>query len=210
MTLSSLILIVFVIYPQTLKLIQNQKVQEDLIEKSKFLEAKASILEGLDEEDLAQKVEYTLIAYPIDRDFGNIVGLLQSLTNQNGFSISTLSVSPGSDTPDAVQKYGVKMEILGSGRLLPRFITAIESSVRIMKVANIEVSPVRGGDIINVALEIEVLYAQAPKSFGGPDSPLPQLSSEDEELITKLATFGIPKTSQPVISQPRGKANPFE
>lgn len=164
----------------------------------------------MDEDDLVRNVEYALIAYPIDRDFNNIVGLLQSLTRENDFSISTLSVTPGSDTPDAVQKYGVKMEILGSGSLLPHFITAIESSVRIMKVANIEVSPVRGGDIINVALEIEVLYAQAPKSFGGPTSPLPQLSNQDEELIAKIATFGIPRPSQGVTSQSRGKSNPFE
>ena len=210
MALSSLILIIFVIYPQIVKLISNQKLYYDLIEKSKFLEAKASSLETFDEDDLLRNVEYALIAYPIERDFNNIFGLLQSLTRQNGFSISTLSVAPGSDTPDAAQKYGVKMETLGPLSVLPNFITAIESSVRIMKVVNIEVSPVGGRDIINVVLDVEVLYAKAPKSFGDPASPLPQLSNQDEEIIAKIATFDIPRPSQQVTSQPQGKSNPFE
>lgn len=207
--LSSLILIVFIIFPQTVKLITNQKVANDLIEKSKFLEAKASTLESLDDADLSQKVEYVLLAYPTDRDFGNVVGLLQTVANQNGFSIATLSVSQGADLESA-QKYIVKLESLGPENLLALFIKAIESQARIMKVNRIEISSGRGGGIINTSLEVEVFYAQAPKSFGGADSPLPQLSGEDEAIIAQIATFGITKPPQPVTSQPRGKADPFE
>lgn len=208
--LSSLILIIFVIYPQSNKLITNQRVQQDLAEKSKFLEAKASTLESLDDTDLSNKLEYVLLSYPTDRDFGNIIGLLQTISNQNGFNITTLSVSSGSETPEVAQKYRVRLELLGSENLFPSFITAIESAVRIMKISSIEISPSREGGVISISLEVEVLYAQAPTSFGGADTPLPQLSDEDDKIIAKIATFGIPATSQPTTSQPRGKADPFE
>lgn len=214
--LSCLILIVFVIYPQTAKLIKNQKEQGDLIAKSKFMEAKASTLDSLDEGDLTQKVGYVLTAYPLEADFPNVVGLLQRVAAQNDFSVITLSVNPGSKTSGEPQKYDVKLETVGPESLLPRFITSIEASLRIMRVVSIEISPAKEGNITNAALEIEALYAQAPSSFGGPASPLPELSQADEELIAQLAAYGISKPStisvpsQPSAQQPRGKSDPFE
>lgn len=211
--LSSLILIVFVIFPQTIKLVQNRKVQGELIAKSKFLEAKAVTLEGLDEGNLQQKLGYVLTAYPLEADFANVLGILQEVAGKNGFSVITLSVNPGSSSSGEQQKYGVNLETVGLESLLPRFITSIESSVRIMKVVSIEISP--AGDRVNVTLEIEALYAQAPLSFGVPTSPLPELSQTDEELILQLAASaisppsGISQPSQ-APSQPRGKPNPFE
>lgn len=208
---SCLILIIFVIYPQTVKLVQNQKVQGELKEKSEFLEAKATTLENLDEEDLSTKLGYVLTAFPTEHDFGNIVGLLQEIARDNGFTISTLSVQPGSQDSGSSQKYGVKLEAVGSEDLLPRFITSIESSVRIMKVDAIEVTPARAGGAASISLDVAVLYAQAPSSFGGPGSPLPEVSKEDETLIVTLSTFSIPGSlAQPISAQPRGKTNPFE
>lgn len=209
-SISSLLLIVFVIYPQSIKLITNQRVHQDLSEKSKFLEVKASTLESLDEEDLSRKIEYALLAYPADRDFGNIVGLLQTVSNQNGFSIVTLSVRGDPQTSGDAQKYSVKLESLGPENLLPRFIAAIESSIRIMKISSIEISSSREGGIINTALEVDVFYAEAPKSFGGPDSPLPQLSNKDEQIIATIATSTASRLPQILTPQPRGKLDPFE
>lgn len=214
--LSSLILIVFVISPQTIKLIQNQKVQGELIEKSKFLEAKAVTLEELDEAALQKKLGYALTAFPPEQDFVFVLGILQEVAGKNGFSIVTLSVQRGSQSSGSSQKYGIKLDVIGAKNFLPSFISSIESSGRIMKVGNMEISPVREGDTVNVSVDIEVLYAPSPTSFGGPESPLPELSEKDEELLTKLAATGVgisvlpqqQPSSQP--PSPRGKANPFE
>ena len=79
--ISSLILIVFVILPQTIKLVTNQGAEEELFNKSQFLEVKAQDLDNLDQEDLSRKVQYVLGVYPADKDFGNIVGIIQSVTS---------------------------------------------------------------------------------------------------------------------------------
>lgn len=212
--LSSLILITLVIYPQIVKLINNQKVQTDLSAKSKFLEAKASTLENLDQEDLLKKVGYALNAYPPEPDFINALGILQQVASQNGFSITTLSVNSGSST-SGIQKYRIKLDAIGPNSLLSNFITSIESSKRIMKLGSIEISAGKDSNSVNIGLDIEVLYAQEPSSFGGVDSPLPQLSKRDEELISTLAAFNPTSSSQPTPTQvtpssSRGKANPFE
>src|SRR3989304_7777764 len=75
--LSSLFLIVFAIYPQVIALINNQKLFGELIDQSKFLEAKADTLESYDENDLARKVNLVIPAYPQDNDFGRILDVLQ-------------------------------------------------------------------------------------------------------------------------------------
>ncbi len=219
--LSTVFMIVFVIYPQTAKLFDNQKVQEDLNNKSQFLEAKAATLEALDDSDLSKKVGYVLSAYPSEPDFVNILGILQNVANQNGFSISALSVNPTTSTSGGSQKYSVKMDAVGSRNLLPRFITSIESSGRLVRVKGIDISPGKGGDSISVNLDIEVLYALIPSGLGGTaDTPLPALSDKDEQLITTLATFSpaTPVTAPTQESNnsnnkqvtPRGRANPFE
>lgn len=209
--ISALILIIFVIYPQTVKLIQNQNVHNNLEEKTKFLEAKASSLNSLDEDELVQKVGYVLAAFPTDRDFGNIVSLLQAITKENNFNISTLSVNTSSESLGGNQKYGIKLDGIGFKSSLPRLISAIESSVRIMKVRSMEISPSAGSDIVSAILGIEVFYSPPPQTFGGPDSPLPEISQRDEELIETIATFITKPAAEEVGSfGPRGKSNPFE
>lgn len=213
--LSSLIMVVFIIYPQTLKLIDNQKTQENLITKSQFLEVKAAALENLNDSDLTKKVSYVLNAYPQEPDFVNVLGILQTDANQNGFGISALTVNSGSGSPSSSQKYTVKLDAIGPRNLLSRFITSIESSGRLIKVKSIEISPGRDTDSANISLEVEVLYASIPSSLGsGTDSPLPVLSDKDEQLITTLAGFSTPPPaavpSQPTKPTSKGRANPFE
>lgn len=211
--LSSLILIIFVIYPQTAKLFANGRLESDLRSKSKLLEAKAESLENYDERDLARKVTYVLNAFPGEKDFLNIMVLLQTLSSQSGYHI--LSLSPGSGSasePGKQPSYHVKLEVLGPKAALPRLVTSIEQSSRIMRVNSLEISATRQTDVVNVILGIEVFFSPLPKQFGTVDSPLPTLSNKDEELITKLAASAPSAVTptEPVFLGPRGKANPFE
>lgn len=211
--LSSLILISLVIYPQTAKLIQNSRFESDLRSKSKLLEAKAESLDNYDEVDLTRKVGYVLNAFPGEKDFLNIMVLLGTLTSQSGYNISSLSPGPGSTSePGKQQNYLVKLEVLGPKTALSRLVTSMEESSRIMRVVSLEISATRQADIVNVNLGIEVLFSPLPSQFGTVDSPLPVLSSKDEELITKLAaTAPVVAPIQPAApSGPRGKSNPFE
>lgn len=208
--ISSLILIVFVIYPQITKLISNNALESDLKDKSKLLEVKAQTLENYDKADLERKVNYTLNAYPAERDFTNIIGLLQGLSAGSGFNVNSLTLG-GSSQPEA-KSYNVKLEILGPKSLLPNLVSNIENSVRIMKVASIELTPTKDFDLGQVNLSVEVFFAALPQTFGTVDSPLPTLSDKEEELLVKLAASAPAPvaTSQVAPSGPRGKANPFE
>ncbi len=206
-SLCSLILIVFVIYPQIIKLIGNQKSLGDLTNKSEFLATKVSALESYNGEDLSKKVGLSLYSYPQDKDFGFVIGLLQNISSQSGYSIVSISLG---DTSKADTSYTVKMELIGSSSLLPVLVSNIENSPRLMRVASLETSS-KDTNSTNVALTVDVLYSPLPKSFGSDDSPLPSISADDEQVLTKISTAAPISGTQTIFSSsPRGKTNPFE
>lgn len=210
--LSSLILIIFVIYPQTAKLIANQKVEGDIRSKSNFLEVKAQTLESYDPEDLNKQVNFTLNAYPTEKDFIPALSLLQNLISQSGFSSISTSFGAASVKSANTQSYSIKLDLLGPLSFLQDLLNNIEDSPRLMRISNVEA--VGGGDrkVANISLEVEVLYSSAPTEFGSIDSPLPELSQKDQEVIVKLARLGTVVNPLQITPQlgPRGKVNPFE
>lgn len=209
--ISCLVLIVSVILPQTLKLVTNQKVGDDLLTRSENLEVKAQNLESINGEDLSQNLIYALNVYPSDKDYGNIIGLIQKNTSEVGFNIDSLNLGGGgvSAKTDA-QSFSVSLQLSGSKVLLPILLSNFENGPRLMRIANLEVSST-SGEGVQVSLGLDVLYSSSPGDFGSIDSPLPTLSEKDEELLTKLAVVSGPSVSLGgVVSTPRGKANPFE
>ena len=208
--LSSLFLIVFAIYPQTVQLIQNRKTASDLINKSKFLETKVAALESYDEEDLSRKVTLVLGVYPADKDFGNILGLLQEKTSQFGFNITSLSLGNIGSKLGSSESYIVKMEVEGTKVLLPVLLNNLEDSSRLMRISTIDISSSQVSQALTVNLVVEVLYSKLPQAFGTADSPLPEITQKDDQAIVILAELSRISTPATASSSLRGKPNPFE
>lgn len=211
--LSSLLLIALVILPQTIKLVTNQTTGSELLNKSQFLEVKAQTLETLDAGDLTKKVDYALNVYPPGKDFGNVLGIIQRITGQTGFSILSFNIggSRGSET----QSYSISLQLIGSRLLVSTLLNSLEKTPRLMKVDSIEVSQATGIQGVEVNLSLSVLFSPLPQNFGTVDSPLPELSQNEEELLVRLAGaqegVGIAGGEGEVSSTTqRGKANPFE
>ena len=209
---SSLILIIFVIYPQIMSLLTNQKNISDLINRSKDLEVKAQALESLNGEDLSRKVEYALSSYPDNLDFGNVIGLIQNLTTQSGFSAISISIGSSSTKLPNSQSYGIKLDVAGPKSLFSILLTNIERSIRLIRISSVEVTNSQNQQSVNASLSLDILYSPLPGSFGNIDSPLPQLTDKDEQLLATLAKNTTPtiSSSTNVVLPPRGKANPFE
>lgn len=207
--LSSLFLIVFAIFPQTMKLISNQQLSNDLQNKSKFLENKVAALESYNAEDLSRKVELVLTSYPSDKDFGNILGLLQQQTPQFDLNIVSASLGGGSGKLGDTESYEVKLEIAGSRSLFSAFLNNLENLSRLIRVKGVNISSGQASTI-NVSLVVEVLYSKLPQTFGAADSPIPELNQKDEELLAVLAATTGTATSSAAPPSQRGKFNPFE
>ncbi len=205
-------LIIFIIYPQVASLITNQKKVGDFQAKAKFLDAKVQALESFNQPDLSQKVNLALSSIPADKDFANALTLIQTLAGQSGFNIVSLTLGGAVEGKSAQPSYAVKLELLGPKSLVTNLISSFDNSSRIMRVNNIEVSSGKDPNTIDVALEIYVLYSPIPADFGSIDSPLPQITQKDQQLLTKLSSsIQLPQTAGSINQlTPRGKANPFE
>lgn len=206
---SSLVLICLVIYPQTLKLINNFQTEGQLNSKFESLEGKAKALESVDEEDLNDKLALALNIYPSDRDFSSVVGVLQNIISRSGFTIISLHLGGNSDQSKSSDSfYNINLEIMGPKSLLSSLVSGIETSSRIMRVNSVEISNAQANENVNLGLAVKVYYQTLPDTFGSVDSQLPILTEKDEAVLARLATVQI--TSPSVFSVPKGKANPFE
>ncbi len=210
--LSSLFLIIFALYPQTAKLIENQRVAGDLTNKSKFLATKVTALESYSAEDLSRKVGIALDAFPADQDYGNVLGLLQGVAAQSGFTISSITFGNTPSKLGNASSFTIRLEIKGLRSLFQSFLTNLENSPRIMRVSSVDISFTQASETFDGAMGLEVLYSPAPQTFGTVDSPLPSLSQKEEELLVTLSSSRTALTVSPSVAQPSqgGKANPFE
>lgn len=210
---SSLILIIFVIYPQTIKLISNNSAQGALVNRSKFLEAKASELKSVNEADLSKKLNLALTALPGDKDFGEVIGLVQEIANQNRFDLISLDLTSSEEQATSSTSFGyynITVEAVGPKGGLNNLLVEIENASRVMRVDTILITSGKDPNIINAITGVKVYYSVIPTKIGSVDAPLPQLSRQDEDLLLKLSSIieAAPPTSTTL--SPRGKSNPFE
>lgn len=211
--MSSLFLIFFVIYPQVSKLISNQEAMGSLNMKSQLLEKKVTALQGYDNEDLSRKLGIILGALPTDKDYGSILGLLQQLTINSGFNANSISFGKGAGDTAGVSNFEVKLEIKGFKDNFQTLLDNLENSSRLIRVNRIEVTSRQNSPTLESSLGIEALYAGMPNDVGNVDSPLPEFSPKDEEIIQKLAELeqaALTSSSSSAVQSPRGKSNPFE
>lgn len=205
--LSCLILIVFVMIPQLSKFFKNSQIETDFKAKSDFLDTKVEALESLDEKDLQKKVKDVVASFPQEKDFITLITLLQKITSENGFSMTSLSFGGGGVSKE--QGYGITVEVVGPKGIFARLLNNIETSPRLMRVDRIEISSGKAGDAISANLAIAALFAPLPGNLGSVDSPLPPISKGEEELMAKLAG-GQEITLTTVDLSSTGKSNPFE
>lgn len=208
--LSSLFLILFAIYPQAAKLIADQKVADELFGKSTLLATKVQALESYNESDLSQKVNVTLASLPTNKDFSNIFGVLEQLTSQSGFSINSISLGNTAGKVGNVNSYEVKLEMKGIKILLPVLLSNLEKSARLIRISSIDIAVDSASQVANISLAVQVLYDPPPQNFGTPDSPLPELSQQDEAIISSLVQTPQEVSTTSAVVSPRGKVNPFE
>lgn len=210
-TLASLILIVFVIYPQTVKLISNHRTGEELLGKMRFLEVKAQELESINEEDLTKKLAAALTVFPQDKDFGNVIGLIQNISSRYSFDIVDLSLGQGSEPEKGAETgYLVKLEAVGPKSALNTLLVGLESAPRLMKVSGVEVSSEKSPDSVNVVITLKVLFSPVPNTLGALHSPLPVVTTKDQEILSRLVNNILTSQTTAVVAPTLGKQNPFE
>lgn len=215
--LIGIIVILLVIYPQVNNILEKRSQMENLSQKLEFLDAKAADLENLNEADLSRKINAAVAVLPSDKDYTSTINVLQSIIQQNSFSLTSLQTGQVANvsTPN-LSGFNVKIETVGPRAFLSRLLSSLENAPRVMKVSTIELVPQKSPDSVDAIISVDVFYAPIPTSLGAVDAPLSQLTDKDEELLAKLvrnvnaAGVSAVTPTTPSSLPPRGKSNPFE
>lgn len=207
--LSCLILIIFVLIPQIGVFLKNSRSQQEFSARSQFLDAKVAALENLNEPELLNRVSYVLASLPREKDFASTIALLQKITAESGYVIASLTFGTGEGKGAGGQSFGVRMEVVGPKTLLGSLLSSIEVSSRLMKISSMEISSGKEVDIVTVNLALEALFAPMPATLGSIDTPLPEISAGEEELLSKLSSTAASQP-QPLSATQIGKTDPFE
>lgn len=206
--LSSLFLILFLILPQIKGFLSGRENLQEAKENLKILTAKAEDLAAINEDTLRQKLGVALAALPPEKDFAQVLGVLQDVAQVSGVSLTSIQVGQA-QAASAGGSISVKAEVVGSKFVLAAFLRNVETASRVMKVGGVELAFSRTQDSADASILVDVFFAPTPQALGAVTESLPQITTEDEAIISSLSKAPV-STFSAVPSPTRGKSNPFE
>lgn len=201
----------FVIYPQWSRIIADQDRIAALDKKTSLLESKARKLDSLDEKDIKEKLAVALKVLPAESDFATTLGLIQNLANQYQFIIVNFQTSQSGGKENLkLTEYSISLDLIGPRDLMKKFIDSINENFRLMRTARLEINIPSSKDEVTANITVDAFFSQIPQSLGSVDAPVPEISNDDERLMTELASQQPYVAPTTVSGGPKGKTNPFD
>lgn len=218
----SVVVLVFVVWPkfnQVLALNSENKQLEVLV---KNLEVKASKLASLDKEQLDMELGASEQLLPSDKAVFSIVSQIEKAAGGSGVVLSKIDASPGAvgdstkpqpaqgqsaQTPgDPTTKVQVKVSVSSDYKSLISFLSNILALPRAVVIRDVSISASSGSQI-KTTLTVDAFWQVLPKDLGPVDSPIADLTSEEDARLKKIAASG---TSVNVLPQvPTGRSDLF-
>ena len=138
---TSLFLILFLILPQIKGFLGGRENLEQARNKLEILTVKAKDLEAINEEDLRKKMGLTLVSLPQEKDFPQVIGVLQEVARSSGMLLISAQIGQAQNSV-ANGNFPVKVEVVGSKLAWARFLKNVESAFILDEVTGSDHCPV--------------------------------------------------------------------
>lgn len=209
-SLISIAVLIFVVYPQASGYFQEINKIEKLKNNVEILNNKAKELQKIDEVTRRKDLVVALTILPTERDVPIAMSTLQSLIARSNLILKNTTYSPQSKSKEN-NNFMFTISVLGSLSSIKSFLGELQNGSRIFKVQSITLNFQNTNSLAEVSIPLLVFYEPVPKTLVTLDQPIPTVSEKDEQLIRQLskAVFQaeITSTSSAV---PLGKVDPFE
>lgn len=211
--LASLVIIVFVIIPHFLTYLDVRKQISGTMDDTAFLVAKAEELQNIDEAATRKDLQTVFTVLPSVQEVPQAMSVLQGLVQKSGLGlISTVYVSSGAAASGG-NNFGLNLTVNGPLSQVKSFLSYLQAAPRMFQVQSVNVRFQRGSSGAEVEVPIRVFFSPESGSIGSIDKPLPQLTGEEEILLSKL-TAAVGEAGAPAESTssavPLGKSDPFQ
>lgn len=197
------ILSFLVLAPQLSKTL---KLKSENMENREYLEkllAKSKELEKFSLGDLERKLELSLRALPAKKELPPFLATIDKTAAENQLGIVNFSLAPGESSA-----FPLNYTFSGSWESFGKFWKSLGESLPLFAVKSVKVTNMAGQFTAEANLEAFILAL--PEKIGAVDTPLPVLTSEDEELFQTLEGFSSFNFSQSgQEASPSARTNPF-
>lgn len=192
--------------PNLIKVIQIQKRINSERSILAQLTGKLSQLQAIDENGLTSKTEVLLKIIPPEKDVSVILSSLKNLSSISNLNLKGVQLDPGDLANDNQMLISLKLE--GPVEGLKQFLEKIKLASPLMRPKSITTSYQESGNEMDLVLE--TFFLAFPQTLGAVDSPLPEISPDEEKVYQKASSFELPSSEvDNSLIQPSGKENPF-
>lgn len=171
----------------------NQQAIAQKKEDLQKLEAKVNSLHEVNEPVVEQQLTELRAAMPEQKNVAGVIAGLSRLAQENSLGIDALQLKPGKlATDSAQQQVTIRLAITGDIKNVDSFLQKLAQIRRIFTIQKFSGtnSSSTGGFV--VTLELAFYTSPLPTKLGDKYSdPLPKLTTDQQTLLTKLATFPI-------------------
>ncbi len=192
--------------PKIKQTLAARQVLEKDQEKLKKMNEKLSDLTTLDEVKLTDKTRIALRAVSTDKNFMDTLTVIAKIAGDNGLVLSGFSINPGDLSITEKGTLSYKLFVSGNKENLVAFLAAINKTLPLVAPAgnlNVDMS----GASTEFDMSTESYFLPLPKTLGTIDSPVPKLTSQEEEVLAVISGFTF--VPQMAVTSSGGKVNPF-
>lgn len=183
---SSIILMVLVVFPQFQDFERGRRQQEDLKKQNEKLQQNIQILSAMDDSTLSSYVSVALSALPLTKDYIGILGAISTAAGESGTGLSDFSFRVGdvaSGSAQVVDPIVIKLQVQGPLSSLQQFVASLSESLPLSEISAISIN----GNTMN--LEITFLYKPPVKPQLGTQTNLKPLSRQELSLMSELSSW---------------------
>lgn len=226
----SLLLLVVFLIPRVGVLISAQQILETKQQEQIKLAEKVELLDGFNTSIFQRENARVNQILPSGKPFFQLLFGLQSLTSEQGVSLSGLEISPGvlSTESGTVQEAGVVADrsgvqsvnfdviLLGESQKIRETIDRFAILAPVLDVESFTLNPKGEGQsapLFEAKVKVRALYAPIRVSVGRGTLPR-RLTPEEDRFLTELDAFRLPPQNDSELGEvapatPSGKTNPF-
>lgn len=180
----------------------------ELKKTNKILSAKKETLNQIDKGDYTRKAKLVILAIPDEPSGLSSIASLRAIATQSGVKLENLKVfQTGTENVGNLGQVSISFQVRGAVQAIISYLEKVENSVPFIQMKKISLSQTES--LSDATLDVNSFWANLPDTLPSLETPIEQLTSSEEELVSRLSTLEQSLGAQASPLPPEGRTNPF-
>lgn len=220
---ASLLILVLIIWPKVNEILELKSSNEQLVSRAQNLESKASLLSGLNQENLEKQLTSAEQLLPSDKNTFSILRQIENTAGLSGILLnrveavagtinvggSTAKAPAGGSAATFSPSVQIRLSTTSDYQSLLQFLSSLYAFSRVITIDAISLSAAVGEGIqIQTNFAIDAYWKSLPENLGSIEAPIGDLTQAEKDLLKDVAQ---PEVIQaPVLPEvPTGRGDIF-